>query len=151
LVFPILNRVLRRLCGGLWCFDMHDDLLYNRKGWAREKARMAQKLLVAGSDIVVHAAPTLKEIFPTSQHLGNASSITKIERHNPDFQKVLVLASIDERLDFQFLTAAALIAPELSFDIYGQISGNSLQIRARVEEMIRSAPNIRYVGSYVNG
>jgi hypothetical protein len=150
LVFPVLSNVLRALCGGFWFLDMHDDLLYGKKGLARLKARIAQRILVAGSDQIVHAAPTLKELFPSSVHLGNASTMTALERPNPDLRKILVLASIDERMDFEFLTAAAQLNPDRSFYVYGQIAGNNAEIKSRVDQMVRSAPNIHYKGPYVN-
>lgn len=150
LAFPALASLLRLLCGGLWFLDMHDDLLYGKKGLPRLKARIAQRILIAGSDKIVHAAPTLKELFPSSIHLGNASTMTALERPNADFRRILVLASIDERLDFELLTAAARLNPNLAFDIYGQIAGGDAAIKSRVEGMESSTANIRYMGPYVN-
>jgi hypothetical protein len=150
LVFPVLSIMLRVLCGGVWVLDLHDDLLYGKRGFARLKARIAQRMLVAGADKMVHAAPTLKELFPSSIHLGNASTMTALERPAPDFQKVLILASIDERLDFEFLTKTARLNPDISFDIYGQIAGNDTAIRTRVDEAAAHIPNVKYLGPYVN-
>jgi glycosyltransferase involved in cell wall biosynthesis len=150
LVFPILSHTLRALCGGLWVFDMHDDLLYGKRSLARIKAKAAQRILISGSDRMVHAAPTLGELFPFSTHLGNASTMTTIERPNADFKNILVLASIDERLDFEFLASVAHLNPDLSFHIYGQISGDDARIRSRVDALIETAGNVRYLGPYVN-
>jgi hypothetical protein len=130
---------------------MHDDLLYGKEGVTRLKARIAQHILLAGSDQVVHAAPTLKELFPSSVHLGNASSMTALDRPSPDFRKILILASIDKRLDLDFFSAAARLNPELAFDIYGHIVGNDTAIRARVDGMVNTVSNIHYKGPYANG
>lgn len=150
LVFPAMSRMLRMLCGGLWCLDMHDDLLYGRAGLARLKAQIAQTILLGGSDVVVHAAPTLKRLFPMSRHLGNASTVTAIERSSPDWTKILILASVDERLDFDFLGAAATANPELRFEIRGHISKDDSRVKKKVDDLTAAHPNIDYLGPYVN-
>lgn len=150
LVFPLISRILRKTCGGLWCFDMHDDLLYGSSGYARTRAALAQHLLLRGSDFVVHAAPTLKELFPASHHLGNASSITIIPRPRVDYERILILASLDARFDFDFLSAAAAANPGLAFHIHGQISQNDRAIAQRIETAIRRHANLIYYGPYVN-
>jgi hypothetical protein len=149
LVFPMISRSLRLLCGGIWCFDMHDELFYGKTGLGLLKARIAQRILLGGSDLIVHAAPTLKERFPTSHHLGNASTITAVDRPNADFKKLLVLASIDERFDFAFLKAIAEQNPALTFEIYGQIVKDGVT-QAHVASMLTSHGNILYHGAYVN-
>src|ERR1019366_2339912 len=99
LCFPILILALKAICRpGVWCCDMHDDLLYSLRGVARLRARMNRALLLPAFDLIVHAAPMLKELFPASHHLGNASSIGSLKRNAPRFDKVLILASIDERM-----------------------------------------------------
>jgi hypothetical protein len=150
LVAPMLCHVIKKLCGGLWCFDMHDDLLYGRAGHARRKALMAQHILLRASDFVVHAAPTLKELFPHSYHLGNASSIEAISRPCLDFDRVLILASLDARFDFELVSAAAGSNPHLAFDIYGQVSQNDRNVAGRVRDLTGSCSNVFYHGPYVN-
>lgn len=148
LVFPGLSRVLRALIGGLWCFDMHDDLLYASSGMRRRRLRLAQSVLLQGSDVVVHAAPTLQELFPRSRHLGNASAVGPIARPQPDFSKILVLASLDRRIDFGFLARAAALNPTLTFDIHGQVSGNDPAVAADLAALLAANPNIAYHGAY---
>lgn len=150
LAFPGLSLILRALIGGYWCLDMHDDLLYGKTGRARIKAKIAQKMLVASSDVLVHAAPTLKELFPSSHHLGNASTLEAVTRPATYGSNVLVLASIDERMDFTFFATAAKLAPELVFDIYGRISGDDPNVAAQVDKLLAQAPNVIYKGGYVN-
>ena len=150
IAFPILSIMLKKICGGLWCFDMHDDLLYGSTGYARTKAAMAQRLLLRGSDFIIHAAPTLKELFPQSHHLGNASSMTAIPRSTLDFRRILILASLDARLDFEFLSAAAAANSGLAFHIHGKISQNDQIIARRIETLIRRNPNVNYHGPYIN-
>lgn len=150
LAFPLLGWLLRLLCGGCWCFDMHDDLTYGKTGWARTKALTAQRILLQGSDFLVHSAPTLSELFPLSIHLGNASDIQPISRPNPDYFRVLILASLDERFDFDFLSKAAVASPELTFEIYGKISQDDPHIARCVADLGIRHMNIVYRGPYTN-
>lgn len=150
LAFAGLSRLLRLIIGGFWIFDIHDDLLYGTKGRARLKAEFREKILMHGSDLLVHAAPTLIERFPNSRHLGNASSVVALPRQHKSYEKVLILASLDERMDFEFLAACAQSAPQLTFDIYGQISSNDPIIRSRLEKLVGTRPNLVYHGPYVN-
>jgi hypothetical protein len=148
--FPLFSRSLRLLCGGLWCFDMHDDLLYARSGIGRRRDKLAQSILLGGSDLVVHAAPALQRLFPASHHLGNASSIPRLERQNADAARVLILSSIDRRLDFDFLAATARAAPGFTFDIHGHIASGDASVASRLEATIAASANIRYRGPYAN-
>lgn len=150
LAFPLFNFLLKKSCGGLWCLDMHDDLLYGSTGYSRIKAALSQRLLLRASDFTVHAAPALKELFPASFHLGNASSITPIARKTHDFERILILASLDARLDFSFLSATAQTHPNLTFHIYGQISQNDPTIAKHIETLISKHLNLIYHGSYIN-
>ncbi|GGE01128.1 hypothetical protein GCM10011390_19950 [Aureimonas endophytica] len=150
LVFPGLSRVLRALCGGLWCFDMHDDLLYEATGWRRRRAEIAQRTLLGGADFIVHGPPTLKELFPTSHHVSNASSLGPIERPAPDWSRVLILASLDGRFDFDFVRDVAKANPHLGFDIFGHVSKNNPVVTAGLEALTAAAPNVSYRGAYVN-
>ena len=151
LAFPILSNVLRNIVGGLWCFDMHDDLLYGSAGYSRMRAKLAQRLLLRGSDFIIHAAPTLQELFPASHHLGNASSIAAIARPDADFARILILASLDARLDFAFLSAAAAVNPQLSFHIHGQLSQSDPIVEDGLRTLTSGRPNVVYHGPYVNG
>jgi len=148
LCFPSLIFALRALCApGVWCFDMHDDLLYALRGKARLRARFSQALLLRVFDLIVHAAPTLKERFPCSHHLGNASSLERLQRTQTRFDEVLVLASIDPRMDFAFFAAVAAECCDVRFEIYGQISHDA---RAAMQSLLHSRPNIRHHGAYVS-
>jgi glycosyltransferase involved in cell wall biosynthesis len=147
LLFPWLILTLRALCApGIWCFDMHDDLLYGKRGLARVRARIAQSILVPNFDLMVHAAPTLKELFPRSRHLGNASSLGRLQRVDPDLGRVLVLASVDERLDFALLEAAAGACPGVQFEVHGQVDPS---VEDAMRRLLQRRTNIRHHGAYV--
>lgn len=150
LVFPGLCSLLRIVVGGVWCFDMHDELFYGATGMKRRRMRLAQAVLLGGSDLVVHAAPTLAELFPRSRHLGNASAIGFVKRPSTDFSKVLILASLDRRIDFPLVAETAALNPHLTFDIYGHISGNDAGVRADLDRLLADHPNVAYRGAYQN-
>ena len=146
LAFPVSTLLLQVVIGGVWCFDLHDDLLYDRRGLRRVKADWLQRALVRRSDFTIHAAPLLAELFPRSRHLGNASSMTRAAQSSTDFTDILILASLDERLDFDFLQNAARLNTHLRFTIHGHVatSAAALQLRA----LAIACPNIRYAGGY---
>jgi hypothetical protein len=149
LVMPALSVLLRLLVPGLWCLDLHDDLLYNSTGLRRIRGRVALFVLERCADIAVHAAPTLSELFPASQHLGNASDLRPFVRTGFEARRVLVLASVDARFDFEFLGRSAALAPDVAFDIHGQISQGDPLIAARLAALAQ-APNITHRGPYDN-
>ena len=147
LCFPILILALKAICRpGVWCCDMHDDLLYSLRGVARLRARMNRALLLPAFDLIVHAAPMLKELFPASHHLGNASSIGSLKRNAPRFDKVLILASIDERMDFAFLDAVAAHCTDVDFEVHGQVSRN---VEGAMQALCQARPNVHYHGAYL--
>jgi hypothetical protein len=146
LCFPVLMPMLRAISArGVWCFDMHDDLLYGTRGIARMMASLRQFVLVRNCDLMVHAAPTLKERFPASHHLGNASSLGFLERPAAGFDKVLVLASFDERTDWEFVEKAAALLPETEFALWGQVVGGS---ERALQALGAARANVRYYGAY---
>ena len=95
---------------------------------------------------MVHAAPTLKELFPHSHHLGNASSVPRLERKRHDFGRLLILASIDERMDFALLDATAARCPEVQFEIYGQVAP---AVEPAMREVLLERRNVHHHGPYV--
>ena len=136
------------MAGGQWCFDLHDDLLYGTTGWRRLRARLAQHLLLTNSDFAVHAAPALQKLFPTSHHFGNASALLPIHRAAPDFTRILILTSLDERFDFALLSRLAEHHPGLTFDIWGAISKAAPTTQRDLTLLLTNAPNIHHCGTY---
>ncbi|USI72458.1 hypothetical protein [Sphingomonas morindae] len=150
LAFPGLSILLRAISGTRWCLDLHDDLLYNLRGAARTRAATAQRLLVASSDLLVHAAPSLKTLFPRSHHLGNGSSLQPLPKTDADERHVLILASLDGRFDFALMRAAAAACPDRVFEIWGRVSQDDPAIAAALERLVADTPNIRYNGPYTD-
>ena len=150
LAFPFVSAGLRALCGGLWCFDMHDDLLYDYTGWHRARSRIGLWVVENSSHLIVHGAPTLGELFPGSHHLGNASVLQPIYRERPDFSRVLIIASLDERFDFRLVASVAAMLPGKRFELFGRISRNDPAIAANLHALLAANPNIEYFGPYTD-
>jgi hypothetical protein len=148
LAFPLLSVLLRRVSGTAWCFDMHDDLLYNATGLARAKASVAQHVMLSQSDAIVHAAPTLKRLFPRSRHIGNGSALEPLPKVGTDGARVLILASLDGRFDFAFMADAARLNPDRRFEIWGRVSQNDRAIQRDLDALIAAHGNISYHGAY---
>jgi hypothetical protein len=148
LVFPFITTALRILCGGFWCFDMHDELLYNQKGWRLMRSRLGLWTIRKFSNTLVHGAPTLTELFPESHHLGNASALQPIHREAPDFSRILIIASLDERFDFQLAEEVAGLLPERTFELFGRVSRDDPAITAKRDALLKACPNIKYFGAY---
>jgi hypothetical protein len=151
LLFPWLTTLLKALCGGLWCFDMHDDLLYDKLGANRIRASRAQRRKLGSSDLVVYAAARLSERFPEARHLGNASDMLPVAHPFFDSSRVLILSSLDQRFDFDFLDEVARLNPSVEFVIAGQVAegteGTSA-IAARLSQSTNDHRNIVYRGPY---
>jgi hypothetical protein len=147
LVYPGLTTLLRLLAGGGWVLDMHDDLLYDSRGWRRLANRLRLRVLLANSDMIVHAAPTLVRQFPRSQHIGNGSSLKPLPKVDVDPKRVLVMSSFDGRFDVEFMRAAAQASPTYRFDLYGHVVAGS-GIQPAFAELLRTCHNVRHLGSY---
>ena len=147
--FPFVILMLRGLCGrGLWCLDMHDDLLYDYTGYRRARAAMAVRLQTWVADIIIRAAESLKELFPKSRAFGNASQIGPIERAKTDYESILVLASLDSRFDFNFMAMVAQASSNRTFHIHGQVSRGDAHIRDDLTSLCDACSNVVYHGAY---
>lgn len=148
--FSILMRLSARRA--VWVYDVHDDFLYDVPALKRAYVRFATWIHAGLATFAVHAAPALGEIR-NSHHLGNASHLTPRSTNPRRYDRVLILASIDERFDFD-LVATIAASGKVAFDIFGGISGGlSPERRADIEGRLTSLcanPNIAYRGGYDN-
>lgn len=152
LSFPVLTTLLKMVCGkAIWVLDVHDDLLYDYVGWRRLREWVKLRVLVLASDVLVHAGVKLRQQFPRSHHLGNASHLERIERNGADFSKVLIIASIDQRFDFPFLEDVLTRCPAYEFHIHGQIAAKDPAVWAEIKAFCRRHDNVFYHGPYVGG
>jgi hypothetical protein len=147
-----LSAVLRLIAtAGVWCLDMHDDLRYHNKGFKRWRESVIISLLRRLSHVTVHAAPTLQELFPNSQHLGNASNILPLVRSENPNPGVLIIASFDERFDFDFLSALARACPEITFHMHGWTRPDDTATQVQITAIDARHANICYHGPYTMG
>jgi hypothetical protein len=146
----ILKTLLPR---GKWVLDINDDLLYAHTGLQRSAMRLRQSIIVKTSSIVTHAASTLRELFPNSHYLGNASEIEFIPRPAPNHRKIAILSSLDGRFDFKLVTEVASLLPGHEFHLYGRVNLGAIEapaVAAKLEALIKSTPNLTYHGQYHN-
>jgi hypothetical protein len=147
--FPVFCTLLRiATWRAVWCFDIHDDLLYELSGFGRVIGRAKLAWFQAIASFSVRAAPTLSELFPMSRSLCNASSIKRICRNGFDPSSVLILSNIDARLDFALLEAILQRNPTIAFHIYGAIARDVVNQAAFSN--LRAFPNLMYHGPYIN-
>lgn len=147
--FPTMSVLLRLIAtGGVWCLDMHDDLRYHNVGFARRREDAIIWLLGLCSHVTVHAAPTLQELFPNSRHLGNASHLRPLARDAAPDNAVLIIASFDERLDFDFLSRVVGLRPDLEFHLHGWTRTADEPTMALMTALRSRHRNIHYHGAY---
>lgn len=147
--FPGMTIILRTLAAaGVWCFDMHDELRYHNTGFKRWTEGVIIALLRRLSHVTVHAAPTLQELFPDSRHLGNASNILPLTLTNRGEDTVLIIASFDERFDFEFMAELSRLCPATRFDLHGWTRPDDTATMARLTALAANHANIRYDGPY---
>ena len=147
--FPILTFILRVVARpGVWCLDMHDDLRYHNKGLRRWREELIISLLRRLSHVTVHAAPTLQELFPDSRHLGNASNIQPLADNTARNSNVLIIASFDERFDFDFLSELARMCPDISFHLHGWTRSDDTATKMQITLIEVTHANVHYRGPY---
>jgi hypothetical protein len=147
--FPIFTAFLRLIAQpGVWCLDMHDDLLYHYAGLRRIRARMGILIMRIFSDVVLLASARLAELFPGAHHLGNASHLLPLARDGAVDDKVLVLASIDERFDFDFLSKVAALCPATQFHLHGWTRHGDDLTPENIRIICACHSNIHYFGPY---
>ena len=118
-VRSILFRVALR--GGTWCFDIFDDLLYDYRGYRLFKARVSIKLLTYCSRILLVSSRESLRLFPSARHLDHAADIPRVNRGDRNFRDLVVLSSIDERFDFEFVREIARLSPSHRIVIHGYV------------------------------
>jgi hypothetical protein len=147
--FPGLSLILRLIAvPGIWCFDMHDDLRYHNTGLKRWREGLIVSALCRISHVVMHAAPTLQELFPRSRHLGNASHILPAAPNPVPNDHVLVMASFDERFDFDFLSEVAALCPWVQFHLHGWTRPHDAVTAERIKTIASKNDNVIYHGGY---
>jgi hypothetical protein len=145
--FPCFCTLLRLLSWrASWCFDLHDDLLYDLTGPQRliARAKLAWHQNIASFS--VRAAPTLAELYPHSRPLCNASAVERAPRMKLDFTRILIFSNIDIRFDFDLVEIIVQRNPDFSFHVYGEI-GRDTPIKHAFKRLT-GFRNVVYHGAY---
>ena len=147
--FPGIISLLRGvMTAGLWCMDMHDDLRYHKIGLKRLQESLIISLLRRLSHVTVHAAHTLQELFADSHHLGNASDIPRLSLAPDNHVDVLIVASFDERFDFDFVAKLAELAPTARFHLHGWTKSHATETIAAISAITARNNNVIHHGPY---
>jgi hypothetical protein len=147
-VTPLRSILFRAaLRGGTWCFDIFDNLLYDYRGYRLFKARISIKLLTHSSRILLVLSSESLRLFPSARHLDNAADIPRVNRRDRNFRDLVVLASIDQRFDFEFVREIARLSPAHRIVIHGHLHDNEISGR-RLAELCAQQTNIVYNGKY---
>jgi hypothetical protein len=147
--FPAFCTLLRVLSWrAVWCFDLHDDLLYDLSGSQRltGRAKLAWHQMI--SSFSVRAAPTLRELHPRSRPLCNASFVERAPRPQPDWTRILIFSNIDRRFDFDLVEEIVKQNPDFGFHIHGGLVRTPI-----IESSFRrltQLPNVTYHGTYAS-
>jgi hypothetical protein len=144
---PLRSLLLRAALGrGLWCYDIFDNLSYNYRGVLRVRARVAIPLLSRLSPVQLTLSGETLRLFPRAVHLDNAAHIGRVERGNWNQRDLVLLSSVDERLDIEFVRRVAASTPDTRLIVYGRApSPQSL------DALCRDRPNIVYRGEFRYG
>jgi hypothetical protein len=141
---PLRSLLLRAALGrGVWCYDIFDNMSYDYRGWMRLRTRLAIGLLSRLSPLQLTLSRETLRLFPGAVHLDNAAHTGRIERKNPNDRDLVLLSSIDERLDVDFVRRLATLAPDRRLFLYGRAAS-----AARLEALCRDRPNIVYRGEF---
>lgn len=148
-VMPIRSLLFRlALRTGTWCFDVYDNLAYNYGGLRRLTTRLSIWALDRLSDVtIVLSAETLR-LFPEAFHLDNAWDIPRREGERGVNRDLVVLSTIDERFDFEFVGEIARLLPDRRIAIHGYVLHDDSAIAERLAGLCNRHPNVSFKGRY---
>jgi hypothetical protein len=146
---PIRSLILRAFLRGLWCFDIFDNLLYDFRGFRRLKQWLGLALLARLSPIKIVLSRELLRLFPDAYHLNNAADLQrKSDTLHNNYTALVMLFAIDGRFDFSLVEDVATAAPQMTLYLYGRLANNDLAIKAKLDRLCATWPNVIYRGQY---
>lgn len=143
------TRLQRALPHGIFVYDVYDDLMFGATG-RQLLERMAQDLIWrARCEHTILLDASLAPRYPCAHHLDNASHLRPLPAvANADRGAMVYIGSIDSRVDFAWLRAAA--AQDVTIDIYGALHFGESAIGTELEAFLAAHPNVRHRGRYDN-
>lgn len=130
-------------------FDVYDWLFYETTGPKLLIMKSIDMVYRKLSDGIIVASHELEPYYPGGFHLDVASYMTKNVVPKPCNNKVTIVASFDNRLDFELLENIIDELAEVEFHFHGWVSDNRTDVQARLAE-IAERPNVYYHGPYKN-
>jgi hypothetical protein len=144
---PVRSLALRAALGpGIWCYDIFDNMSYDYRGWMRLRTGVAIRVLCRLSPVQLTLSRETLRLFPSAIHLDNAAHTGPITRTAPNDRDLVLLSSIDERLDIEFVRRLAALAPDRSLFVYGRAASAQ-----RLDALLHERPNIVYRGEFGYG
>jgi hypothetical protein len=144
---PARSLALRASLGpALWCYDIFDNMTYDYRGLTRLRTQAAIRLLSGLSPVLLTLSGEMLRLFPRAIHLDNAAHIDRIARQDAGWRDMLLLSSIDPRLDVDFTRRVAELAPDRNFLLYGKVEST-----AEFDRLCREQRNIVYRGEFRYG
>lgn len=130
-------------------FDVYDWLYYNAsfpKSYAMQCINSVYKW---ASDGVIVVSPELLPFYPGAFHLDNASNVWRVNRKKSQTPDVAIVASFDDRLDFDLLEQLLRLMPKVHFHFHGWVKDSAPDVKKRFESLCQCS-NVRYHGPYEN-
>jgi hypothetical protein len=141
---PVRSLALRASLGpALWCYDIFDNMTYDYRGLMRLRTQAALRLLSGLSPVLLTLSGETLRLFPRAIHLDNAAHVGRIARQDAGWRDMLLLSSIDPRLDVDFTRRVAELAPDRNLVLYGKIESST-----QLDRMCRDRRNIVHRGEF---
>ena len=144
----IATRLQETLTNGVFGYDVYDDLLFDSAGCDRIERMLQDCIWRARCDFQILLNKDLSDRYPGASHLDNASHMTKVKPAPRSQDRLVYVGSIDNRVDFDWLRAAASTGVDLH--IYGRIHLGSPTVEQRLNQLTATCSNVVYYGEYDN-
>lgn len=130
-------------------FDVHDWLFYEAVFPKLLMMRSIDWLYRLTSDGVMVLSAELLPHYPGSFLLDNASHVKEREMNASQTREVALIASFDNRLDFELVGQLIELLPDVRFHLHGWVQAQLAGVGARFESLCRHE-NVVYHGPYQN-
>jgi hypothetical protein len=132
----------------IWIYYVYDNFMYSSRGTERLKRWLADWISTKFSRMIMVTAEKSIELYPNAVILNNASHVVPINRKSPMRRRLCLLAALDRRTDFDFITRVALALPDWRIDIYGRLFVLDEITPLHLARCLEKAQNVRYRGPY---
>jgi hypothetical protein len=145
---PIRALLLRASLRGIWCFDIFDNFLYELRGFRRFIRRVSLSLLTAFSPINIVLSPESLRLFRRAYHLENAAHTRWLSRDLDNLPDLVMLFSIDNRLDLALVEEVAALASPAKIKLYGRFATDDPVPQRRLLRLCEKHRNVVFLGEY---